>query len=194
VPQVGSLKATGDPFQPYRLLDAAGASIPAVDAYFAELVACGRPATTQRSYGNGPPAVVPLPLRCRCRLGEGDPGRGAGLLSLASGRQEALPSALAPTGRPSGAGAAEAAGTEHADGQAPPGAALRPGDGGARRERAARLLRLPPRGRDRTVGQSFPLVRGARRGRVEAHHNPLEPFAGTRRAATGQSSPRTLPG
>ncbi|MCA1701003.1 MAG: hypothetical protein LC790_19750 [Actinobacteria bacterium] len=51
LPQVGSLEATGDPFQPYRLLDAAGASIPAAGAYFAELVACGRPATTQRSYG-----------------------------------------------------------------------------------------------------------------------------------------------
>ena len=51
VPQVGSLATTGDPFQPFRLLDAAGAPIPAGDAYFAELVACGRPATTQRSYG-----------------------------------------------------------------------------------------------------------------------------------------------
>ncbi len=51
VPQLGSLEATGDFFQPYRLLDAAGAPIPAGDAYFAELVACGRRAATQRSYG-----------------------------------------------------------------------------------------------------------------------------------------------
>ena len=51
VPLVGSLEATSVPFQPYRLLDAAGAAVPAADAYFAELAACGRPATTQRSYG-----------------------------------------------------------------------------------------------------------------------------------------------
>jgi hypothetical protein len=51
VPQVGSLTATGDLFLPYRLLDAAGAPIPAAASYFAELAACGRPATTQRSYG-----------------------------------------------------------------------------------------------------------------------------------------------
>jgi integrase len=31
------------------------------------------------------------------------------------------------------------------------------------------------------LANPFPLVRGARRGRVEAHHNPLEPFARTRR-------------
>ena len=51
VPLVGSLEATSDPFQPYRLLDAAGAAVPAAGAYFAEFAACGRPATTQRSYG-----------------------------------------------------------------------------------------------------------------------------------------------
>ncbi len=54
VPQLGSLEATGDSFQPYRLLDAAGAPIPAGVAYFAELVDCGRPATTQQSYAIGP--------------------------------------------------------------------------------------------------------------------------------------------
>src|SRR5205823_8882144 len=48
---VGSVEATGDPFLPYRLVDAAGAPISAVAAYFAELAACGRPATTLRSYG-----------------------------------------------------------------------------------------------------------------------------------------------
>ncbi|HMK96378.1 MAG TPA: hypothetical protein VK425_02465, partial [Acidimicrobiales bacterium] len=51
VPLVGSLEATRDPFRPYRLLDAAGAPVPAAGAYFAELAACGRPAATQRSYG-----------------------------------------------------------------------------------------------------------------------------------------------
>ncbi len=51
VPLRGALEATGDLFQPYRLVDADGAVVAPVAAFFAELTACGRPATTQRSYG-----------------------------------------------------------------------------------------------------------------------------------------------
>jgi acyl carrier protein len=47
----GGLETTGDLFQPYRLVDAEGAVAAPVAAYVAELTACGRPATTQRSYG-----------------------------------------------------------------------------------------------------------------------------------------------
>jgi hypothetical protein len=49
VPRRGSLEATGDLFQPYRLVDGDGAVVAPVAAFFAELAACGRPATTQRS-------------------------------------------------------------------------------------------------------------------------------------------------
>ncbi|HTX93847.1 MAG TPA: hypothetical protein VME67_02790 [Mycobacterium sp.] len=51
VPRRGSLEATGDLFQPYRLVDGDGAVVAPVAGFFAELAACGRPATTQRSYG-----------------------------------------------------------------------------------------------------------------------------------------------
>lgn len=51
VPGRGSLEATGDLFQPYRLVDEGGAVVGSAVAFFAELAACGRPATTQRSYG-----------------------------------------------------------------------------------------------------------------------------------------------
>ena len=51
VPRVGSLEATGDLFEPYRLVDVGGAVVGSAVAFFAELAACGRPATTQRSYG-----------------------------------------------------------------------------------------------------------------------------------------------
>lgn len=51
VPQRGSLTATGDPFEPFRLLDATGQVVAPVAAFLTELQACGRPATTQRSYG-----------------------------------------------------------------------------------------------------------------------------------------------
>ncbi|MGH3971613.1 MAG: hypothetical protein ACRDTV_26860 [Mycobacterium sp.] len=51
VPRRGCLEATGDLFGPYRLVDGDGAVVVPVAAFFAELVACGRPATTLRSYG-----------------------------------------------------------------------------------------------------------------------------------------------
>jgi hypothetical protein len=51
VPRRGSVEVTGDLFVPYRLVDAAGAVVLPAAAFFAELAACGRPATTQRSYG-----------------------------------------------------------------------------------------------------------------------------------------------
>jgi len=51
IPQVGRLVATGDPWSPYRLLDAEGAKVVAVAAWFAELQAAGRSAATLRSYG-----------------------------------------------------------------------------------------------------------------------------------------------
>ena len=51
VPLRGSLEATGDLFEPYRLVDGDGVVVAPVAAFFAELAACGRPATTQRSYG-----------------------------------------------------------------------------------------------------------------------------------------------
>jgi integrase len=51
VPPRGSLDATGDLFEPYRLVDAHGVVVVAAAAYFRELAACGRPAATHRSYG-----------------------------------------------------------------------------------------------------------------------------------------------
>jgi hypothetical protein len=51
VPRRGSLEATGDLFEPYRLVDEGGVVVGSAVAFFAELAACGRPATTQRSYG-----------------------------------------------------------------------------------------------------------------------------------------------
>ena len=51
VPRRGSLVATGILSEPFRLVDGDGAVVVAVAGFFAELAACGRPATTQRSYG-----------------------------------------------------------------------------------------------------------------------------------------------
>lgn len=51
VPRWGVLQAGGDPFAPYRLLDDAGRVVEPVASFLGELQACGRSASTQRSYG-----------------------------------------------------------------------------------------------------------------------------------------------
>jgi site-specific recombinase XerD len=51
VPSVGSVVATGSKWEPYRLLDPAGAPIEAAVAFFADLLAAGRSEATVRSYG-----------------------------------------------------------------------------------------------------------------------------------------------
>jgi len=50
VPRAGRLLETGDPWEPYRLVDASGCAVVPVTAYLQDLQAAGRPAATQRSY------------------------------------------------------------------------------------------------------------------------------------------------
>jgi integrase len=51
VPLAGRLAATGDRWEPYRLLDPGGAGVAAAGAYFGHLQAAGRSELTVRSYG-----------------------------------------------------------------------------------------------------------------------------------------------
>src|SRR5258705_6770618 len=48
---VGALRETGDPWEPFQLVDAAGAVVGPVAAYLKDLQACGRSEATLRSYG-----------------------------------------------------------------------------------------------------------------------------------------------
>src|SRR5271169_5810550 len=51
VPQDGRLAATGDRYEPYRLVGADGAPVAAATAFFRDLLAAGRAESTVRSYG-----------------------------------------------------------------------------------------------------------------------------------------------
>jgi hypothetical protein len=51
VPLVGSLEATGDRLNPFRLVDPAGRPVDAVSAYLRDLQATGSSRATIRSYG-----------------------------------------------------------------------------------------------------------------------------------------------
>jgi integrase len=181
VPQVGALAATGDPFRPYRLLDAAGAPIPAADVYFAELVACGRPATTQRSYGMDLLrwfrflSAVGVDWERATRVEGRDFCRW-----LAAAPKPSRPHWRRPDGPPAPVHQRRPA-PNALTGKRPPGSRYAP----ATVAHAESVLRAfydfhLEVGTGPMVNP-FPLVRGGRRGRIEAHHNPLEPFARTRR-------------
>ncbi|WP_274919495.1 hypothetical protein [Streptomyces sp. WZ-12] len=51
LPEIGRLVETGEPQEPYSLLDPNGLPVAPVASFFAELQAATRPATTIRSYG-----------------------------------------------------------------------------------------------------------------------------------------------
>ena len=79
MPLGGSLEATGDLFEPYRLVDADGVVLVPAAAYFRELAACRWPAATHRSYGMALLRWWRF-LRAVGVAGSGDPGGGPGFL------------------------------------------------------------------------------------------------------------------
>ncbi len=199
VPLAGSLEATEDLFAPYRLVDGGGAVVEPVAAFFAELTACGRPGTTQRSYGmdllrwfrflwalgahwdQATRAeardfirwlqVTAKPGRPHWRHPAGDaPGSGA----------EPTPGVVnAVTGKPSRGTRYEAATVAHCE------SVLR-GFYDFHLEAGTGPMLNP-----------FPLARHARPGRAHAHHNPMEPFGrgrrGRYRPKVVARAPRSIP-
>lgn len=195
LPQLGSLEPTGDHFQPYRLLDAAGVPISAVDAYFAELAACGRPATTQRSYG------MDL-LRWFRFLGAVDLAWDQA--TRAEGRDFCRWLALAPKQarphwrRPEAASppVPDQPGPNPRTGKPAPGPHYAPATV-AHAESVLRAFYNFHLEEGTALVNPFPVARGTRRGRAHAHHNPLETFARTRRGRyrprLNERPPRMIP-
>jgi integrase len=197
VAQSGSLELTGDLFQPYRLIDAEGAEVVPVAAYFRELAACGRPAATHRSYGmdllrwwrflravrvcwDQATSAEARDFCCWIVLADKParphwryPGGGA------PGTRTAVPGTPNPvTGKRSPGPGYAAATVVHCE------SVLR-GFYGFHLEAGTGPMVNP-----------FPLARG-RRGRANAHHNPMQPLAGERagryRPKLARRVPRQIP-
>jgi len=199
VPGRGGLEVTGDLFQPYRLVDADGAVVVPVAAYFAELTACGRPATTQRSYGmdllrwfrflwaSGVAwdqatrveardfcrwlLIADKPVRPHWRRPDGD--------VAAVARSGTGPGVNAVTGKAVGGSRYAAATVAHCE---------------------TVLRGFYDFHLDAGTGpmvNPFPLARYRGAGRGDAHHNPMEPFAGHRsgryRPKVVDRAPRCIP-
>jgi hypothetical protein len=52
VPLAGALQETGDPWEPYRIVDPGGETVAAVAEFFRDLQAAGRSEATLRSYAH----------------------------------------------------------------------------------------------------------------------------------------------
>jgi integrase len=195
----GSLEATGDPFEPYRLKDGYGAAVAPVAAYLRDLQAGGRPATTQRSYGMDllrwfrflralgvdwdQATWVEARDFCRWLQATVKPARPHWRYPAggAPGSDVApvLAGVNAVSGKPSRGDRYEAATVAHCE------SVLR-GFYHFHLEAGTGPMLNP-----------FPLARHRRPGRAQAHHNPMEPFAGQRsgryRPKVVTRAPRRIP-
>jgi site-specific recombinase XerD len=162
----GTLEATGDPFEPYRVVDVDGVVVAPVAAYLRDLQACGRSAATQRSYAMdllrwfrflravdvGWDQATRVEARDFCRW-----------IQLAG-----KPGAPAPDARYAPATVAHCETVLRSF----YGFHLEAGTG--------------------PMVNPFPLARG-RRGRANAHHNPMDPFAAERAGRYRPKTPRRIP-
>ncbi|MCW2934158.1 MAG: putative integrase/recombinase, partial [Actinomycetia bacterium] len=183
VPQDGRMVATGDRYEPYRLVDADGVVAASAAAFFRDLLAAGRSESTVRSYG------MDL-LRWFRFL------RAAGVRWDRATRAEARDFSrwLQVAGK-----------------QARPH--WRGGDAGGAPAGPAGAYAPSVRAHSETVLRAFydfhldagsgplvnpfPLDRSRRGGRAHAHHNPMEPFRGERsglyRPRVPDRIPRSVP-
>ena len=183
VPGTGALEATGNPFEPYRLVDAGGVIVAPVAAYLGDLQACGRPAATQRSYGMdllrwfrflqavgvGWDQATRAEARDFCRWIQlaGKPGRPHWR------RPEAGAPGQAP-GEPAGGARYAAATVAHCE------TVLRS------------FYEFHLEAGTGPMVNPFPLARG-RRGRANAHRNPMDPFRAERAGRYRPGVPRRIP-
>jgi integrase len=162
----GALEATGDLFEPYQVVDVDGVVVAPVAAYLRDLQACGRPAATQRSY------AMDL-LRWFRFLWAVDVGWDQATRVEARDFCRWIQLAGKPGGPAPDARYAPAT-VAHCE------TVLR-GFYGFCLEAGTGPMVNP-----------FPLARG-RRGRANAHHNPMEPFRAERAGRYRPKTPRRIP-
>ncbi|MGH3899980.1 MAG: tyrosine-type recombinase/integrase [Pseudonocardiaceae bacterium] len=201
VAQRGALRATGELFEPYRLIDASGRIVGPVAVYLRELQACGRSVTTQRSYGmvllrwfrflwavevswdrvtrveardfSRWVQVALKPARPHWRRGgEQVPATGS------------VPVRALSTPNP-------------VTGKASPGMVYAPTTAAHGETVLRSFYEFHLETGAGPMVNPFPLSRGRRGGRASAHHNPMEPFGNERgglyRPKVVQRVPRQLP-
>jgi site-specific recombinase XerD len=170
VPLSGALVATGNRYEPFRLIGADGTAAEPVTAFFRDLLAAGRSEATVRSYG------MDLLRWFRFLAAAGVAWDQATRIEARDFCRWMQVSGKPPRARP----AAAAAGGAGSAGYAP-----------SVRVHAETVLRaFYALHADAGTGppvNPFPLDRSRRGGRAHAHHNPMEPY---RRERSGLYRPR----
>jgi integrase len=200
VPRVGLLEETGSPWEPYRLVDPAGAVVQSAARFLAELQALGRSEATQRSYGNDLLRwfrflwAIGVPWDQATRAEARDFSRwvqvGGKPASIRPGREPGEPAigkaSSVPVPRPN-----------PVTGKTPPG----PGYAPATAVHGESVLRafydLHVETGQGPMVNPFPLVRDRRRGRPGAHRSPMDAprseRTGLYRPKLVQRPPRCIP-
>ncbi|MEV0714859.1 tyrosine-type recombinase/integrase [Asanoa sp. NPDC050611] len=203
IPEVGRLVETGDQWEPYRLVDAAGERVDPARAIMAELQAAGRSPKTLRAYGHDLLlwwrflAAVDVAWDRATRIEARDFARW-------------MQTADKPTRvhwRRKGAGeepaatlssrSAETVTINAVTGKASPGRKY----AASTRAHCETVLRtfydFQLEAGTGPLMNPFPMDRGRRAGRANAHHNPMEPFKKERRGRyrprTAQRIPKSIP-
>jgi|ERR1035441_6875684 site-specific recombinase XerD len=182
VPRVGGLRATEELFEPYRLVDAGGATVWPVAEYLKDLQACGRSAATQRSYGMDLLRWFRFLWAAGCPWGEAtrvearDFSRFIQLSAKPPRHVRGSRDGAAAAGGPAWGGRYAAATVAHSE------TVLR------------RFYAFHLEAGSGPMVNPFPSARGRR---AQAHHNPMEPFrderAGLFRPKVPVRVPRQIP-
>ncbi|MGW2197253.1 tyrosine-type recombinase/integrase, partial [Streptosporangium sp. NPDC001682] len=198
---VGRLVDTGDPWEPYRLLDADGAVVEPVAAFLADLQAADRSVATLKSYGNDLLlwwrwlAAVEMPWNRATAIEGRDFARWMQIADkpirphwrYRDGTPPAAPAGQARRAkRPPG-------GVNPLTGKAGPSRKYAP----STRAHAETTLRCfydfhLGTGQGPIVNP-FPLDRSRRAARANAHHNPMDPFKHERKGRYRPSVPKRIP-
>jgi site-specific recombinase XerC len=187
VPAVGVVAETGDPWEPYRLIDATGESVEAVSAFLRDLQAAGRSAATQRSYAMDLLRwfrflwTVEVSWRQATRVEARDFCRWLALCEKPA----------------RGRGSARAGTRNPVTGKSSPAATYAP----ATRAHCETVVRgfydFHQEAGSGPIVNPFPLVGDRREQRAHAHHNPMEPWrherSGRYRPRLTQRVPRSIP-
>jgi integrase len=198
VRQIGSLRGTDDPWEPFQLLDPGGAVVGAVREYLNDLQAAGRRAATQRSYGMDLLRwfrflwAVGVPWDKATRIEARDFSR---WLQIAD--KPVRPHWRHEADDPPVSAARAGHAPNPVTGKSAPGRNY----GKSTRAHSETVLRhfydFHLEAGSGPMVNPFPLARGGDGGRPGAHHNPMEPFdkqrAGLFRPRLVQKVPRSIP-
>jgi len=191
VPRLGSVQDSGDPFEPYRLVDGTGRPVDPVAAYLRDLQARGLPETTQRSYAMALLRwfrflwAVGVPWEQATRVEARDFCRWIGVADkpvIPHWRHRDDPAAEPGPDR---AGVS----ANPVTGKTPPGTRYAPATAAHSETVLRGFYQFHLDAGSGPMVNPFP-VAANRAGRVNAHHNPMDPFANERR---GRYRPRLVP-